>query len=122
MSPRHLAPPSTGHPRPPGVQAAVRITARLGCRRCSRYSCPAPRGDALKAEPRSLDTCPLLLPLCPSGLELKHFTFRLGESSSLFRNVTVSDTDTLKPRGSKLIKVRTNWAFGKFMSSAKEGD
>ena len=63
----------------------------------------------------------------PSRSLLKHFTFeknfftfRVGEISNLFLNVTVSDIDTLKPRGSKLIKVVTNWNAGKFMSSTKE--
>lgn len=56
----------------------------------------------------------------PSRSPLKHFTFGLGEISNLFLNVTVSDIDTLKPRGSKLIKDVTNWIAGKFMSSAKE--
>lgn len=60
--------------------------------------------------------------LLPDGPWLKHFTFGLGEISNLFLNVTVSDTDTLKPRGSKLIKVTTNWDSGQSMSSAKERD
>lgn len=48
------------------------------------------------------------------------FPFELGEFSSLVLDVTIPDIDTLKPRRSKLIKVRTNWNTGKFMSSVRE--
>lgn len=43
MSPRHLAPASTGQPRPPGVQAAVSLTARLDADNAVGAAARAPR-------------------------------------------------------------------------------